>query len=108
MSTLTHMFPAHLRQASWLSTVLRVLALCFVLGTLAHASHTHEQGSASATDTHYNCDYCTSFGGLIDAPIAPAAPLPCFASSENLRLPTQPILPARPVNVAQARAPPAC
>jgi hypothetical protein len=100
------MLLAYLRKASWLSTVLRVLVLCFALGTLAHAGHTHELSTAS--DSHYNCDYCTAFGGLIDTPVTPdASPLEPVIS-ETLRLPDQPAIITRAVSVAQARAPPYC
>ncbi|MGC3979941.1 MAG: hypothetical protein QM808_01635 [Steroidobacteraceae bacterium] len=93
-----------LRQAQWLRTALRVLVLCFALGTLAHAGHTHDADKAG--HTHYNCDYCTSFGGLINAPTQLVVATHCPIATFVVALPAQRIVLMRPVGVAQARAPP--
>jgi hypothetical protein len=96
---------SRLRHASFLSTLLRVLVLCFALGTVAHAGHTHELNSS--TETHFQCDYCTSFGGLIDAPVMPdvvthhALATPCIATVSRSSV-------ANVIGLPQARAPPAC
>lgn len=94
----------HLRQASWLRTVLRVLVLCFALATLAHAGHTHELSKAG--DTHYSCDYCTSFGGFIDPPVQAAFAIHWPIANDLLAATVNRIIITRPVGVAQARAPP--
>jgi uncharacterized membrane protein YidH (DUF202 family) len=93
-----------LRHAPWLRTAMRVLVLCFALGTLAYASHSHELSQTQ--DTHYSCDFCTSFGGLIDAPIQTAAAVHWPTATEIIAAPSRTIA-IRPVGVAQARAPPA-
>jgi hypothetical protein len=95
-----------LRHASWIRTALRVLVLCFALGTLAHAGHTHELSKVSAT--HYNCDYCTSFAGLIDTPVDTAIAVHQPITDLLIAAPHHRIFTTRPVGVAQARAPPNC
>ncbi|MGE0114149.1 MAG: DUF2946 family protein [Steroidobacteraceae bacterium] len=96
---------SRLRQAPWLCIALQVLVLCFALGTLAHAGHTHELGSSS-TETHYNCDYCTSFGGLIDAPTVPAVVIHKTTTTTSVVAPNRLVV-ARLIGLPQARAPPA-
>lgn len=96
----------HLRKTPWLRAALSALVLCFALGTLAYAGHTHESGKLS--HAHYSCDYCTSFGGLIDPPatidasIAPIMARELIATPDRLRGNTHLI------GLAQARAPPSC
>lgn len=84
---------------------MRVLVLCFALGTLAHAGHTHE--FTQAGETHYNCDLCTSFGGVIDAPVQHTVAAPTSTVTAIIAAPRRHIA-TRPVGVAQARAPPFC
>lgn len=98
------MFLHRLRHTPWLGTVLRVLVLCFALGTLAHAGHTH--APSQADETHYNCDLCTSFGGVIDAPVQHSVALHAATVTDIIAPPSRPIA-TRPVGIAQARAPPA-
>lgn len=83
---------------------MRVLVLCFALGTLAYAGHTH--APTRALDTHYSCEFCTGFGGLIDAPAASIATVDVPTRSEPI-VAAVIYLANRPVGVAQARAPPA-
>ncbi len=92
-----------LRQQSWLRTALAALLLCFALGTIAHAGHQHEQNSAR---THVVCDYCTSFGALVDAPLQTAVVVTVQFVTDLVAFPNTGFIAARPVSVAQARAPP--
>jgi hypothetical protein len=94
-----------LRHMRWLHTALKAVLLCFVLGTAAHAGHSHAN-SGSPEATHFQCDFCTGFGGLIDAPVAshtsPVAP----EVAEIPRLPvTQPTASAEH-GLPPARGPP--
>lgn len=93
-----------LSQASWLRTALRVLVLCFALGTLAHAGHTHELNSG--VETHYKCDYCTSFGSLIDTSVTPTV-IAYQATSIDISAAPSCSVVAHVVGLPQARAPPA-
>ncbi len=96
----------NLRRAPWLSSVIRLLVLCFALGTLAHAGHTHELDKNSThASTHYQCDYCTSFGGLIDPPAQQVSLLPP-SIPQLIVIADAPQVLARPHSVAQPRAPP--
>ncbi len=94
-----------LSQAPWLRTALRVLVLCVALGTLAHAGHTHDLSSSH--DTHYYCDYCTSFGGLIDAPVQHAVVAHQSIATAIIATPSSVVV-THLVGLPQARAPPAC
>jgi hypothetical protein len=92
-----------LRHAPWLRTASRVLVLCFALGSLAYAGHAHQ--FAATGSTHYTCDFCTSFGGVIDTPVQPAIAHHWLIASEIIAAPSG-VSTARPVGIAQARAPP--
>jgi uncharacterized membrane protein SirB2 len=92
-----------LRQQSWLRTAIAVLVLCFALGTIAHAGHQHEQNNAR---THLVCDYCTSFGTLVDAPLQTVVADTVQLLAGVVTFPIVGFIATRPVGVAQARAPP--
>ncbi len=92
-----------LRHTPWLRTALRVLVLCFALGSLAYAGHTHQL--AATGSTHYTCDFCTGFGGVIDAQVQPAVAHSSLTATEIIAAPSRNIA-TRPVGIAQARAPP--
>jgi len=92
-----------LRKQSWLRTAFAVLVLCFTLGSIAHAGHSHEQSNARA---HAVCDYCVSFGNLVDAPIAAAMAETIQIVAATLLIPDTHCIITRRVSVAQARAPP--
>jgi hypothetical protein len=92
-----------LRQQSWLRTAFAALVLCFALGTIAHAGHSHEQNSARV---HVVCDYCVSFSSLIDAPLQTAVTDTIELIAATLTVPTTGFIATRTVSVAQARAPP--
>jgi hypothetical protein len=93
-----------LRKQSWLRTAFAALVLCFTLGSIAHAGHSHEQSNARA---HVVCDYCVSFGSLIDALPQVVAVGVAQATAQLVTVPDTAFIPTRPVSVAQARAPPA-
>lgn len=83
---------------------MRVLVLCFALGTLAYAGHSH--APTQSVDTHYSCEFCTGFGGLIDAPAPSIAAVATPTVSESVAAIVVHFA-SRPVGFAQARAPPA-
>ncbi len=92
-----------LRKQSWLRTAIAVLVLCFALGSIAHAGHSHEQKN---TGVHVVCDYCVSFSGLIDAPLPTALVDAAQFITVTLAIPATGFIATRPVGTAQARAPP--
>ena len=97
-----------LRQAPWLRSVLAALLLCFTLGTLAHAGHRHETQANGKIDTHFQCDYCHSFGGLMDAPQTVGPQL--FVASHDGEIAQRDSVhhSAIVIGLPQARAPPTC
>ena len=99
------MFLPRLRQSHRLRTALQVLLLCFALGTMAQAGHRHDLHSS--TDTHFHCDYCTAFGGLIDAPAVPTVVDREPIHATMVAAP-ECVLVARSLGLPQARAPPTC
>lgn len=96
----------HLRKATWLRAAISTLVLCFALGTLAYAGHTHDANKSS--HAHYDCEYCTSFGGLIDPPAITAVAIAAPAPAAPLAIVNQVRFQTHRVGLAQARAPPSC
>jgi hypothetical protein len=101
-----YMLLQQLRQTHWLRTTLSAVLLCFALSTLANAGHLHPLSKAS--ETHFHCDYCTSFAGVIDAPATTAAVSNPAYADLVVAAPASRMIATRPVSVAQARAPPSC
>ena len=77
--------------------------LCFALGTIAYAGHHYEQSTGHA---HVVCDYCVTFGGLVDAPLPAVVIATPQLAVDIVPTPDAGAITTRPVSVAQARAPP--
>jgi hypothetical protein len=92
-----------LRQWSWLRTAIAVLVLCFALGTIAHAGHHHVENNAH---THEACNYCVSFGALVDSPSTALVVGAAQPVTQLVSVPDTGVIATRTAGVAQARAPP--
>jgi len=90
----------------WLRVALAALLLAFALNSIAHAAHTHEQGTAGTVLHSTACGHCVAFG-TADAPPAHVIALPAlsFARIGIVDRNAQ-FISRRLVAVAQARAPP--
>lgn len=90
----------------WLRATLAALLLAFALNSIAHAAHTHEQGSAGTVFHSTACGYCVTFGAA-DAPPAHAHALPTLSRDQiGIVDRDAPFVSQRLASVAQARAPP--
>jgi hypothetical protein len=86
--------------------LLVTAALVFALGSIAHATHTHDPASAS-TAQHAHCGHCVTFGSLADAPrIGLAAPAQGLIVIER-RSDDSLVVASAPRSFSKARAPPA-
>jgi hypothetical protein len=54
---------------NWLRALLACLALVFMLDTVAHAAHSHDDATSGPHAQAHLCAYCAGFGGLTDAPV---------------------------------------
>ena len=85
--------------------MLVTVALAFALGSIAHATHTHDLASAS-TAQHAHCGHCVTFGSLADAPrVGLAAPAPLLIIVDR-RSDDGLVVASAPRSSSRARAPP--
>ncbi len=90
----------------WLRVALAALMLAFALNSIAHAAHTHEQGSASTVLHSTACGYCVTFGAADAPPVhAHALPTPSCVQIGIVDRDAE-FVSQRLACVAQARAPP--
>ncbi len=94
------------QRPTWLRAALVVLTLAFALDSMAHAAHWHDLTSAPKAAHSSSCGYCTTFGGLHDAPAVVVALVAPVVRSVDAVQALHAVVTRRLQSPARPRAPP--
>jgi hypothetical protein len=93
------------RSSPWLRVLLAGLVLAFVLDSIAHLNHSHESDRSSVAHS-VACGYCTTFGGLTEAP-GFGEPVSLVRHGHVVQIAAfETVFDLRPLSAARPRGPP--
>jgi hypothetical protein len=93
------------RPPTWLRIAFAGLVMAFVLNSIAHVTHRHDENVGNATHL-VACGYCLAFNGLADAPANPALCLNASVCDEPVLIAGSTPRIFRAPSSSQPRAPP--